>query len=280
MRYVLACALALAAVLSPSVADAQSCSGGGNGGGGGSSGSSGGSGGSGGSDGIDDTVEVEVCRDTTEITGIEECSRFGRGWDASGWPALSFALTFSARRVLVDELSFSGSTTHDDNPYRFVLREGDLPRAGAVGPSFGLRGVGFLTRGAYAGLELGAGVGPLSGPSLDTGDLVLTPTTATLLTGGGVGGLSVPLGAFALRAEVAVGVRALAVHLETRRGTCVTTTSVWSTGLWLEPRIGLDWFVTPWLTLGAFGGGEPLHGVAAWHGGLSVGVHTRSHDAQ
>lgn len=280
MTHSIGLAVLLSALLSawPAVAAAQSC--GADGDGGSDAGSSGG-GSSGGSissgDGSVDEGSVEVCRDHTDITGLEKCTRFGEGWDVSSWPALTFGLSTSLRRLTLGDVTLGGTSTHDENPYRYRLRGSDLASDGDGLFAVGLRGTGFLSRHLYTGLELAFGVRPLDGPALTDGLIELSPSSASLFTGGAIGGVAIPVGPLALRGEVAIGVRTLSIHFESRRGRCVTTTSATTSGVWIEPRLALDWFFTPWLALGAFGGADLLDG-AAWHGGLTVSVHTRSYD--
>ena len=265
--------LLAAAPVAAQRAAAQSCSGGGSSGGGGGGSSSGGGG------GYDDSSssDVEVCRDTTAIHGLAECRGFGDGWDASGWPTLELGAGLQMDGLSLSDRSYGGTAMHDENPYGWTMGGEDV----AAGPATGLRlrGLGFLTPWLYTGFELGFGIGDASGPRLAIGELEVEPTSVVVLDAGAVTGFAIPVGPVVLRPEVLVGVRGVGLQVETQRGSCVGTASEWHAELAVAPRLGVDVFVTPWLSVGAYGGSH-LIGTGDWHGGVDLRLHTRSYGGQ
>ena len=265
----------VAAIAHASPAVAQTCGGSNDGGssssgGGGDSSSSGDGGGS---------SDVEVCHDDTDITGLEQCTRFGAGWDASSSPRLILRTALGVRRVSFDGLELDGTSTHDANPYRWGIGEDDLAATGVTAFAFELGMSFFLFENVFTGVHLGMGGGPFAGPSIDTGDLVLDPRAAVFFEGATGIGVSLPLGDVAIRVEARTGLRGVNLSFDSTHGACVTTTSTWVASWFVEPRVSLDWFVSPWITLGAFAGADVLDDLAM-HGGLSFALHARSFDGQ
>jgi hypothetical protein len=119
--------------------------------------------------------------------------------------------------------------------------------------------------------ELTAGANP--GAEIRQGMQVLRPRSTVSLGILGVAGLWVPvLGRLRLRAEVALGGRFVSMGYESTVGACVTSTSVGAHQLVVEPRGGVEFFLTPWTSVGVTGGTNVLE-----PGQVSAGLTLRFH---
>jgi hypothetical protein len=233
-------------------------------------------GGSSDSDGDEDAGPAG-CVDSTDVTGFERCSRFGDGWNAAGWPPLRFDLGASARRISLAGVSFGGLVYHDGNPHTYELRADDLADPSVWVGSFDLRVTGAIGDHLLLGGEISAFTGGAPSGAITRDDWTLEAGRVSGFGGGLVGGIVVPLGPFRVRGEVLAGGRALFVSAVSTIGDCVSTDEQIVSRWVVEPRLAVEWFVTPWMSVEAWGGADVVDlGTAAF--GLRLDFHTRSYD--
>lgn len=127
----------------------------------------------------------------------------------------------------------------------------------------------------YLGSELEITMGANPGGVVRQGMQVLTPGMTMSVGGFGVAGLWIPAlsqGRLRLRAEVALGGRVVALGYESRLGACETDASASANQWAVEPRAGVEYFVTPWTSVGVEGGANVLN-----PGQVTASVNLRMH---
>ena len=129
------------------------------------------------------------------------------------------------------------------------------------------------------GTELGFAVLDVGGPERREGDLVHQVRSGWALRGGLVLGVALPIEDVTLRAEALVGGRGTFIERETRVRDCVGTTSSVAAELVVEPRVALDWFVLPRISLGAYIGTNVIV-PGELSGGVTLAFHLRPYDGQ
>ncbi len=217
------------------------------------------------------------CTDDTDITGFEECTRFGREWDAV-WPAIRLELGPSFRRLTLDGVTFGGTSYHDGNPHRFVLNPSDLEDSTVVTGGFNFRATIALGRYFLTGVEVDASFGGTPQGEVHLGDRSLIADDVSAITGGVVLGVALPVGPLRFRGEIMGGGQGVGVTATSILGDCVSETHD-LVGRWaLEARIGVELFIGPWFSVDVWGGADVLN-AGSLSGGLRLNVHARSYDA-
>jgi hypothetical protein len=136
---------------------------------------------------------------------------------------------------------------------------------------------------AYAGMELQFGLGGNRLPATEANNYVISessgnPATSVEFGGGLYGGLRAPLGYLSLRAEAFLGGRTISTSQVARSYLEGSRSASVSLDTWvIEPRVFLDIWVAPWMTLSGFGGMNVLH-FSDHNGGLVLGFHGSHYD--
>jgi hypothetical protein len=269
MKAASAAALAALAALiasAPRVARADSC----RGSGGSSSSSSGGSG---------ESSSGESCDEVSDVVGQQRCSRFGESWSQRArMPAMAIEAGLFTRQL---EAGFSvgGTMVHETESFAYQVAT-VRDRATAAGAA--LRVSLALPAPLYVGADLELG-GLLSdgGADVDMGGVAAAgPIMAahrTLYMGaGGVAGVRGQLGRAGLAAEVVAGVRDVALSVESQHGDCLASETHHRTAAFAEPRVRIDVWLTPWVTVAGFAGSD-LDGDSKVVG-ASLAFHLRAFD--
>lgn len=283
MRAVVAFVLVVAA-LAPGSVHAQSC--------GGSSGSSGGSSGSSGSSdsGSNDwsggggssessTPRRPRCVEVSDTLGESRCRRYGRGWNRRGSPSVRFSLGPSVRWLRTADLSFGGTTDHDD--VQFQVDSG--PDRGLVPDGLGagaeLRlGVTFADW-ISVGAEVSVTRRMLNGAPRTIDAVEVTPRGITTFEGGAIFGVGLPVDVFTFRPEIYAGIRLYALDAQTRVGECFTMATWVEAGAVVEPRLTVEVFLNNYVGVSATVGTNLLN-PGEMHGSLTMSFHTRALDGQ
>jgi len=142
-----------------------------------------------------------------------------------------------ASHVPLDDVTFGGAATHDENPLRYSIDGDALGRLFLMGGS--ARVDLFLGDAVYVGAELQFAAGDASGSPTDR-VMEVEPLSAGQFGAGAALGLRIPVGPFALRAEIAGGGRVTWVHARTRIGSCVAESDASWAAWTLAPRLLLD----------------------------------------
>ena len=215
------------------------CGGGGGGGGGGGSGGSG-------------------CRERSPVVGFQSCGRYGQ-WDTARRSPLILGAGLVLRTQPLGAGMLSGSAEHDGANHGFSMDAGALPSLHLAG--FSIRPGVLIARRLYLGGELETTLGATPGGTRRQGDQVLTPTSVISVGALAVAGLWTPLaaGRLRLRAEVALGGRAVSINFRSVLGDCDGAGSVMASQWVVEPRLGAEYFVSPWTSIGIEGGMNVLN---------------------
>jgi len=218
------------------------------------------------------------CQDSTDITGMENCTRFGAGWNTSGWPALRLELGPSFRRLSLEGMTLGGETYHDGNPHRFVLEADDLDDASVTMGGFNFRITGAIGRHFLLGAEFDMSAGGDLEGEVREGDRRLTAGEVMSIGGGLVFGVSLPVGPLRFRGEVYAGGQTVGVTTTSYLGDCISE-SRQVVGRWVvEPRVGIELFVGRFVSFDVWGGADVIN-AGSFSGGLRLNLHTRSYDA-
>ncbi|MBW2464442.1 MAG: hypothetical protein JRH11_22525 [Deltaproteobacteria bacterium] len=218
-----------------------------------------------------------ACTDRTDVTGFEECTRFGRGWNAIR-PALRFEIGPSFRRLSLGGIEVGGTTYHDGNPHRFFLAADDLDDPSTLTAGVNLRFTVPVFSNFLLGAELDlAGGNPPDG-AVANGDLSLRIAGVQTIGGGLVAGVVIPVGPLRFRGEVLAGGEGLVVTTASLLGDCVSEDTDVITRFRLEPRVGIEFFVGRYVSFDVWGGVDVVN-QGSYGGGLRINLHTRAYDA-
>lgn len=222
------------------------------------------------------------CREVSDIVGYERCTAYGAGWSVERTSPIriDFGLHYLALapRGRTLEGSFG---TREPGAFRY---SGDDVQGPLAALMLELRPSIFVVSGLYVGYELGAGAGHAALPGTTTsGGWRVGASSAAVnlfaLNFGGVAGYRIPAGSVSIRLESMLGLRIISASqtaasdaYPSRREASVTLFT-WA----VEPRIALDVWVSPSITLAAFAGVNAL-GLGDRSIGLALGVHSRTYD--
>ncbi len=218
--------------------------------GGDNGGSSGGGGGDGGgSDG------ASVCDDVSSVVGHSRCTRFGR-WDASHHRPFRLRIGTSLVRLGNGPTRFTGTAKHPGMPAVAYAVQRDGSNRALSGGSFDISVTTHLGDGVgrflYAGIEGRLGALSSSGFRGESeADLEVMPTDLSYVSAAAILGTSVPIGPLTLRGELAAGVDAIGIKTHTQHLDCEHHTTLFETKAALRPRVSVEHWVTPWISMGA-----------------------------
>lgn len=224
------------------------------------------------------------CTNESGVNGHGECRSYGR-WRANRRAIIEEVSTITSL-VDVSGIEATGEMDHDDaRDYRYRVVSDDV-NDGEPAVAYGLA-IRLLYPGRvmYGGLETSLAVvsGAEGAPVTDaaTGAL-MTPSIAGMVTATGVLGsrsFREPFGRdlpLSFGAEVSAGVRAIALTVDSRSGSCVTEDTTLHLRPMVEARGRADLWITPRVSLGAYAGADVLTGMPT--GGLTFAMHRRGFD--
>ncbi len=222
------------------------------------------------------------CREVSDVVGYERCTAYGAGWSVERtYPIrVDFGLHYLALdprgRTLKGSLGIG-----EPGSFRY---SGDYVQGPLAALMFELRPSIFVISGLYVGYELGAGAGHADLPDFTTSDGWRVDASSAgvnlfAINFGGIAGYRIPVGSVSIRLENMLGLRstsasqtAASAAYPSRREASVTLVT-WA----VEPRIAVDVWVSPSITLAAFAGVNAL-GLGDRSIGLALGVHSRTYD--
>ena len=205
-------------------------------------------------------------------------SGFGWGWSVEPFPRVRFDLGVSGYSVGTQD-------TRLTSPRVGTVNAADAFGARRVGgATLDLRITGFVTDRVYVGGELSVGGGPAPGGVLRsrTEDIpVLTERSNFQITTGAILGVAIDrVGPMQPRFELYGGARILLSHAGTDNcqgaGGCTNLVGVQP---FVMPRIGADFWMNPFLTIGPWFGVD-LVNQASFAGGLTFALHGRAYDGR
>lgn len=236
------------------------------------------------SDSYYESSSSEGCSSESSVLGLDACSEFGVGWDTVLPLRVRFGVEVQTPTVVQQRQTVT--LKHDDDVHRVAvgakLAEGGrriesvrsqvttamwaTEITGIVADYFSL-GVGFTVGGAVsteitAINEAGAGSASVDGIFAGSGYVSA--------------GARLPLGDLDLWTDVRAGGQGHTLDITSTVGDCVTSDSITIADWLLDVRVGASWFVTPNVSLGAWGGFAPLQ--EQWGGGAAFTFHLAPYD--
>jgi hypothetical protein len=133
---------------------------------------------------------------------------------------------------------------------------------------------------AYVGLSLAFGMGQWSGAGFSSNNLGISSRgslDASMINYAALAGLRLPLGTMSLRGEMLLGGSSISIDQYAQNGNNQLTATASSTVLLLEPRVALDVWATPTLTVSLFGS-MPSFDPDAANAGIILSMHLRAFD--
>lgn len=205
-------------------------------------------------------------------------SGFGWGWNVEPFPRLRLDLGVSGYSVGTRDTRLS-------SPRVGTVNAPDAFGADRVGGAMlDFKITGFVSERVYVGGELSVGGGPAPGGAVRSKSEhvpVLTERSNFQITTGAILGVAIDrLGPMQPRAEVYGGVRVLLSHAETDN--CQGSsgcTNLFGAQPFVMPRIGADFWLNPFLTLGPWFGVD-LVNQGTFAGGLTFALHGRAYDGR
>jgi hypothetical protein len=247
-------------LLLPTIAMASPCGGssGSSGGGSSSGGSSSSSGSSGSSDGGSSSSGSSACVNSTSIIGRAECTRFGT-WDRSVLARMRLSMGLIGGTTSVAGMEFDGQVEHQQvHKYHYPTQSVRSGPAQANLAGMELQASGFVSDHWHVGVHTSFGIGGSDAQERQFGELSIAPGMVVQLSAAGTIGASIPAGSWILRSDALIGVRATNMSFTSRHGDCVKFTSAWNNELMIEPRVGIERWLNPWLSAGVMVGSDLL----------------------
>lgn len=198
---------------------------------------------------------------------------FGGSWNSRGFPRLTLDTGFTVHSIALRDHELSTGTFKVDGS-----QIGDRLYAGA----FELRMKGYLAGPFYMGADFGVGLGGSRRTILvdrATGRTEsLTADPSGVLTGGAFAGLSGRAGVVQPFAEIGAGGQGIFYTLAGASETASRTKidAWWGT---ITPRGGVDVWIHPNMTLGAYAGVDALR-TETWFAGVRFSAHLRAFDGR
>jgi hypothetical protein len=241
-------------------------------------GSPGGGDGGGGGPGGESSTD-SGCSEVSDVVGRQRCGHFGSTWAGrAGLPAVTTEVGFFTRRLRTG-FGARGVMDHDTASFAYrVAAEDELATAagGALRIAMALPAhlyigadleVGSLVSGTGADVEMSGSVVPMP---------VMEARRKIYVGAGAVAGVRAHLGPAALSAELVAGARDVSLSVESRHGACILHDTHHRTSVFAEPRVRVDVWLSPWLTIAGFAGSE-LDGASRMIG-ASLAFHLRAYD--
>jgi hypothetical protein len=249
-------------------------------------------------------AEARGCHERSEIVGKQRCSRFGDPWDVSRTPAfvvglgpsvIGFPVAGTAFDATVEQRQGDGIHVRvgGGRPQRWVAFGAPLRLAIFAPRVFYLGAEGF-TGGAFFPADAAVPTSVPQGKPLPA--FAVHETGAGVRSLGVITGVSLPAWRFDFSLESMSGFRTTSPDLawqtphsaskaaggcwQGSRGAtfCPSIDAGWTYTARVEPRAGIGFRITPWVTLRALGGFD-LVTRGAWSAALLVEAHTRVYDA-
>lgn len=224
-----------------------------------------------------------ACKDANAPVG-SDCRKYGDSWgDSVGFLQRFPIVAWASVRTLSYPSSsggmFDGNVESSPLAYHFpgsVLGSSIRSYGGETGLGW------FVVPYFYVGANLAYGMARSSAAPFVANGLTLTPGAGlnvedTLVTG--VVGARLPLGPISVRLDLLAGASLMSLDQYATSGTNQLTATGSATGLYLEPRIHVDVWATPFFSVGAFAGMPNLDPTGT-NVGITLLVHTVAYDGR
>jgi hypothetical protein len=229
-------------------------------------------------------LAAAACKDANVPVGAD-CRKYGDSWgDSAGFlPHFPIVAWVSARTLSYPTSSggmFDGNVESSPLAYHF---RGNALGSSAIRSYGGETGLAWLVVPYfYVGANLAYGAGHSSASPFVANGLTLSPGAGlnvddTVVSG--VVGMRLPLGPISVRADLLAGASLMSVDQYATSGANQLTATGSATGLYLEPRVHVDVWVTPFFSVGAFAGMPSLDPTGT-NAGITLSVHTVAYDGR
>jgi hypothetical protein len=220
------------------------------------------------------------CHEVSDIVGERNCSRYGDMWSRERTIPIVLGIGLVHGSLAPDDRQWSANFGKSQPTlYQFTGR--DLGSSMSMwGPD--LRIHAYATPWLYFGTDWAILLGHGDTRSFSASGYQISPASGVNLIDGRfafVTGLRAPLGGgLSLRVEALTGVELMGVRQTAQPVTGNGgTASASHVDFLLSTRFALDFWTTPWTTLGVWAGTKPLH-VNDLDFGLNLAIHGRPHD--
>ena len=211
------------------------------------------------------------CREVSDIVGYEKCHRFGDGWAVER--RLPIAIALQLPYVSFDPNGYDFDAVHKKGDPSLTFPGAALGANTFDAVGFGGRIEGFFLGPLYTGVSFGGAFGHQSFARVTAGGNVLSPSESfvntTIISGGALLGVRVPLGWVSFRLEALFGGSSVSISQQSAVG---GFTSSAGHGI-IEPHAMVDVWATPTVTLSAYAGANVFDTkersmglVLEWHG--------------
>lgn len=220
------------------------------------------------------------CTEVSDIVGYERCHRFGDGWSLERAPPFVLSLQLPYDSFDPGKLDFSAARQKND-PNALSFGGKYLGTSALRTYGFGFRLEGFFLGPLYTGVSFALGWGSNSfSDVVGNGDAAkgvsLSPAGGANTMSYSVGavlGVRVPLGRVSFRLEGVAGGSGVDLSQHSAIGDYTASANKWL----LEPRAMVDVWISPKVTLSAYGGFNALD-TEDRQFGLVLALHMRSYD--
>lgn len=220
------------------------------------------------------------CHEVSDIVGERHCGRYGDMWSHERTVPVVLGLGFVHGSIAPDDRHWSANFgKNQSTAYEFDGRE--------LGSSIGMWGPdlrihAFATPWLYFGTDWAILFGHGDTTPFRAGEYQVRPASGVNLIDGRFGfvtGVRAPLGSgVSLRVEALTGVEIIGLRQSTTSSSgTLGAASASHLDLLLSTRFVLDFWTTPWTTLGVWVGEKPLH-LNDLDFGLNLAIHGRPHD--
>ncbi len=221
------------------------------------------------------------CVETSDVVGERSCSRYGVGWSSEHAVPIVLGLGAFHGQVSPIGRSFAGKIGKN-SPTLYDYQGGEAGLSSVSTYGFDLRTHGFLTRSLYLGFDWTMAFAHARPNAHHADGWALSPRDGVNFFQIRVGpalGLRIPAGRLSFRGELGVGLQILSLSQNARplQSTASSVGSATYVGGYLEPRLAVDAWTSPWSTISLWGGVNALH-PADRSFGLGFALHGRAFD--
>jgi hypothetical protein len=220
-----------------------------------------------------------ACTDRTRVVGQVACGSVHHAGD--GWRLgtdIPIAVEFGGLYRWIDGGHGDVAFATTNQGYRYTYAQTDSPGGSLGGATLRLV-IGF-GRFLYAGIEGSGSLGPglVGDTTPPTGWYTVGLGTASYFAVGALVGTHVVIGPIGLRAELAAFAGFFAMDFPVHVSGCGFDQRFETTDALVVPRVGVEVWLSPWVTLGARAGVDVVGPGREFEADFGIGFHTRTYD--
>jgi hypothetical protein len=194
---------------------------------------------------------------------------------------MRFGMSLIGGSASMSDMEFDGQVEHSEvHNYHYPMgSQANTESAQAGSGGMELQAAGFVSEHVFVGA-----FGSMEGGGSNAKDrvidgLTVRPNSLVQFKTGALVGASIPVGKWLLRGDALVGLRSTGLGFESQMGDCVQQSMAWNHDLLVEPRIGIERWINPWLSAGVMVGADAMREQDL---NFSIGItgHTTAFDSQ